>query len=214
MSKKTELIKIFKEYKTKYEGIQAQITEINKSVSYTPAYREETVARLLDGFTPTIELYRNKAVEIINNGLDDLAEKWKNSSAGRLTDSGYQAGLANVVKMLELKAVREKEDIQNIIDTYAGDYNALAVIKKILLNSSDETLALYAFLIPEDNRERNKQLLNQLKGNVERYISTKALRDTSKTWNTFNQGLTGVSSSMDSMAEFVTNKLGDDLELL
>lgn len=214
MSKKTKLIKVFKDYKEKYEAVQAKKIEIDKSELYTPEGREEVMSKLLDNFEPIVQQDHDEAVKIINQGLEALATVWKNSSAGKLTDSGYQAGLSNVIKALELGAIREKDDIQNIIDTYAGDFNALAMIKKILKNSNDETLVLYASMVPEDNRDKNKRLLNQLKGNVDTYMNVNALKNASKAWNSFNQGLTGVSASMDSMAEFVETKLGDDLELL
>lgn len=214
MSKKTQLIKVFKDYKEKYEAVQAKKIEIDKSELYTPEGREEVIRKLLGNFEPIVQQDHDEAVKIINQGLEALAMVWKNSSAGKLTDSGYQAGLSNVIKALELGAIREKDDIQNIIDTYSGDFNALAMIKKILKNSNDETLVLYASMVPEDNRDKNKHLLNQLKRNVDTYMNVNALKSASKSWNSFNQGLTGVSTSMDSMAEFVETKLGDDLELL
>ncbi len=212
MSKKTELIRAFKEYKTRYEKMQAQKVEIDKSTLYTPEGRVNAIAKLLTDFAPTVQAYHDKAVEIIDTGLAALAEKWKSSSAGKLMDSGYQAGLSNVIKMLELGAVQEKEDLQNIIDTYAGDFNALAVIKKVLKNSGNKVLQ--DVVIPEDNREKNKQLLAQLRENVDRNINIETIKTVSKGWNAFNQGLTDVSASMESMAEFVETRLGDDLELL
>lgn len=212
MSKKTELIKVFKDYKTKYEAVQVKKGEIDKSTLYTPEGRAEVVEKLLTDFAPTVQMYHDKAVEIIDTGLVALAEKWKESSAGKLMDSGYQAGLSNVIKMLELGTVQEKDDLQNIIDTYAGDFNALAVIKKVLKNSGNKVLQ--DVVMPEDNRERNKQLLAQLRGNVDRNINNETLKSSSKAWNAFNRGRADVSVSMDSMAEFVETRLGDDLELL
>lgn len=116
--------------------------------------------------------------------------------------------------MLEMGVVTKEEDILNIIDVYNGDFNALAVVKKILLANKDETLQRYAFLIPADNRERNKELLIQLKGNVDEFININTMQVVSKPWNSFNQGMTSVSMSMSSMAEFVQERLGDNLELL
>lgn len=214
MSKKTELIKVFKDYKEKYEAVQAKKIEIDKSELYTPEGREEVISKLLDNFGPIVQQDHDEAVKIIDQGLAALATVWKNSSAGKLTDSGYQAGLSNVIKALELGAIREKDDIQNIIDMYSGDFNALAMIKKILKNSNDEAVVSYASMVPEDKRDRNKQLLNQLKCNVDTYMSINTLKTASRAWNSFNRGLTGVSASMDSMAEFVETKLGDDLKLL
>lgn len=128
MSKKTELINLFAEYKKHYETIQAQVIEINGSLAYTEIGRQQAIQQLLEDFQPTVKLHHDQAVQIINDGLDGLAEKWKNSSAGKLLDGGYQAGLANIIKMLEMGVIRERDDIQNIIDTYAGDFNALAMI--------------------------------------------------------------------------------------
>lgn len=212
MSKKTELIKVFKDYKTKYDAVQVKKGEIDKSTLYTPEGRAEVVEKLLTDFAPTVQMYHDKAVEIIDTGLVALAEKWKKSSVGKLMDSGYQAGLSNVIKMLELGTVQKKDDLQNIIDTYAGDFNALAVIKKVLKNSGNKVLQ--DVVMPEDNREKNKQLLAQLRGNVDRNINNETLKTSSKAWNAFNRGRADVSVSMDSMAEFVETRLGDDLELL
>lgn len=214
MSKKTELINIFSEYKSRYEAVQAKVMEINKSVAYTPVGREQAISQAITEFAPTVQLYHDKAVGVIDAGLGALAEKWKNSSAGKLADGGYQAGLANVIKMLEIGAVREQDDVQNIIDTYAGDFNALAAIREILKQSKYESLQNYATLIPADNRSKNKRLLAQLRGNVDKYININTVQSASKSWNTFNQGLTGVSMSLDSMSQFVTDRLGDDFELL
>lgn len=214
MSKKTELINIFSEYKSKYEAVQAKVAEINKDIAYTPVGREQAVSQVIAGFTPTAQLYHDKAVGIIDIGLEALEEKWKRSSAGKLTDGGYQAGLANVIKMLELEVVKEQDDILNIINTYAGDFNALAAIREILHQSKNEQLQNYAILIPTDNRSKNKSLLTQLRGNVDKYINIDTVQSASKSWNVFNQGLTGVSMSLDSMSQFVSERLGDMLELL
>ncbi|MBQ8804179.1 MAG: hypothetical protein IJZ53_11130 [Tyzzerella sp.] len=214
MSKKTELIKVFKDYKMKFDAVQVEIVKINERTEYTPEGRDKALAELLEKFKPIVTNHHDMATGIIDNGLAGLAEKWRKNSTGKLADAGYQAGLANVIKMLELGAIQEKGDLQNIVDTYKDDFSALAVIKKILQKSGIEALRDCAVMIPEDNRERNKQLLNQLKGNVDRYINLEMLKGYSKIWNAYNRGLTDVSVSMDSMSEFVETKLGDNLELL
>ena len=204
MSKKTELINLFKEFKNRYETVQAQVAEIQRNVAYTEIGREQAVKQLLDSFAPTVQLYHDKAIAAIDQGLEGLAERWKKSSTGKLFDAGYQAGLANVVKMLEMGAVTEKEDVQNIIDTYTGDHSALALIKTVLVKSENIALKDYDLLIPADNREYNRRLLGQLRDNV----------DQSMNIYTFNQGLIGVPMSIDGMIQFVTDRLGDNLELI
>lgn len=204
MSKKTELINLFKEFKNRYETVQAQVAEIQRNVAYTEIGREQAVKQLLNSFAPTVQLYHDKAIAAIDQGLEGLAEKWKKGNTGKLFDAGYQAGLANVVKMLEMGAVTEKEDVQNIIDTYTGDYSALALIKTVLAKSENIALKDCALLIPADNREYNRRLLGQLRDNVDQTMNI----------YTFNQGLASVSMSMDSFVQFVTDRLGDNLELI
>ncbi|GLB28141.1 hypothetical protein LAD12857_00640 [Lacrimispora amygdalina] len=204
MSKKAELVNLFKEFKNRYETVQTQVAEIQRNIAYTEIGREQAVKQLLDGFAPTVQLYHDKTIAAIDQGLEGLAERWKNGSTGKLFDAGYQAGLANVVKMLEMGAVTEKEDVQNIIDTYTGDYSALALIKTVLAKSENIALKDCALLIPADNREYNRRLLGQLRDNVDQTMNI----------YTFNQGLASVSMSMDSFVQFVTDRLGDNLELI
>ena len=200
MSKKTELINLFKEFKNRYETVQAQVAEVQRNIAYTEIGREQAVKQLLDSFAPTVQLYHDKAIAAIDQGLEGLSERWKKGSTGKLFDAGYQAGLTNVVKMLEMGAVTEKEDVQNIIDTYTGDYSALALIKTVLAKSENIPLKDCALLIPADNR----RLLGQLRDNVDQTMNI----------YTFNQGLASVSMSMDSFVQFVTDRLGDNLELI
>lgn len=204
MSKKTELINLFKEFKNQYETVQAQVEEIRKNVAYTEIGREQAVKQLLDGFAPTVQLYHDKSITAIDQGLEGLAERWKKGSTGKLFDAGYQAGLSNVVKMLEMGAVTEKEDVQNIIDTYTGDYSTLSLIKAVLIKSENIALKDCSLLIPADNREYNRRLLGQLRDNVDQTMNI----------YTFNQELASVSMSMDGMIQFVTDRLGDNLELI
>ncbi len=209
MSKKTELIKVFKDYKGKYEIIQGEVQKVNQNTELTPEGRENAISRLLERFNSIVTEHHDKAVELIDKGLTTLAETWKKNSAGKLADGGYQAGLSNVIKMLELGTIQSTEDLQNIVDAYKEDFNAMAVIKTIATKKGIDGV-----IFPVDNRERNRQLLNQLRGNVDLYINNERLKSISRTWNTFNQGTTNVSISMDSMAEFVDTRLGDNLELL
>jgi hypothetical protein len=78
--------------------------------------------------------------------------------------------------MLEMGAVTEKEDVQNIIDTYMGDYSALSLIKSVLAKSENATLKDCTLLIPVDNREYNRRLLGQLRDNVDQNINIPTCR--------------------------------------
>lgn len=207
MSKKTELIKVFKDYKEKYEILQGEVQKVNQNTELTPEGRENAISRLYEYFNSIATPYHDKAVELIDKGLAALTETWKKNSIGKLTDGGYQAGLSNMIKMLELGTIREAEDLQNIVDTYREDFNAVAVIQNIVASKG-----ITGVVFPVDNREKNRKLLNQLKENVDRYINTERAKSDSNA--SFNQGLTDTPASMDSMAEFIETRLGDDLELL
>lgn len=214
MSKKTELIQIFSEYQRKYEEVQLQIENIRKSTAYTEQGKIEEINRIIDGFTSTVQTYHDMAVSLIEKATNDLESKWKNNSTSKLLDSGYQAGLSNVIKMFEIGAITTKDDIVSIIETYQGDFNAMAIISKMISNSNDANVKDCIFLVPKDNREKNKQLLNQLRNNVNAYINVGNINSFVQSYNSFNQGLGGISMSLVSMSEFVNTRLGDDLELV
>lgn len=209
MSKKTELIKVFRDYKGTYEILQGKVLEIKQSAELTPEGKENAISRLLERFNSIVTSSHDKAANIIDKGMVALSETWKKNTAGKLADGGYQAGLSNVIKMLELGAIQSTEDLQNIVNTYKDDFNAMAVIKTVATEKGIDGV-----IFPVDNRERNRQLLNQLRGNVDLYISNERLKGIPRKWNTFNQNTTDISVSMDSMAEFVEMRLGDNLELL
>lgn len=209
MSKKTELIKVLKDYKGKYEILQGEVQKVNQNTELTPEGREKAISRLLEYFNSIVTEHHDKAVDIIDKGVVALTETWKKNTTGKLADSGYQSGLSNVLKMLELGTIKSTEDLQNIVNTYKDDFNAVAAIENMI-----KAKGIIGVTFPVDNRERNRQLLNQLRGNVDLYINNERLKGVSRTWNTFNQGTTDVSISMVSMAEFVETRLGDNLELL
>lgn len=214
MSKKSELLNVLSTYKAAYEGIQKAITDINQSMSYTGSGKEEATGRILLDFEPNVKIYHDKAVTLIDSGLEALAAKWKQDSAGKLFDGGYQAGLANVIRMLEMGVIKDRDDIKNIIDTYRGDFNALAVIKGILSQSINETVLDCIVMIPKDMREDNKRLLNQLKGNVEHDINSSAIKNALNASYGLNQGLGSLSLGLDGSIQFITDRLGDNLELI
>jgi hypothetical protein len=211
MSKKSELIKLFNEFKDRYNSIQSRITEVNKSYAYTPVGKEQALKRIMEEFSPTVQLYHDKSIESIDNGLAALLEKWRTNSTGRLSDIGYQMGLANTLKIIEADAIHDIEDMKNIINTYKNDYNAMATIKNIL---SKSTKALnFVGIIPRDNRDYNKKLLEELRNNVEVHINPTMAGAGFNTGDSFI-GTSSVSMAMDSMADFVNTRLGDDLSLI
>ncbi len=211
MSKKTDLIKLFSEFKDRYNTVQVKLTEIRKSEAYTPVGKEQAINKLMEDFKPITQLFHDKAIEAIDNGLATLQAKWKASSSGRLSDAGYQIGLGNVIKMLEAGAIHDMDDMKNIIETYKDDYNAMATIKGILSKSS-QTME-FVGIVPVDNREYNKKLLGELRNNVDIHMNPSMAIMGFGTGDSF-LGTSSVSMAMDSMADFVDTRLADDLSLL
>lgn len=212
MSRKQELTNILKEYQRRYTELLKQVTEVRESSAYTPAGREQAINKLADGFSPIAARCHDNAAGLVDTALAAMSEKWKKGNAKRIQDAGYQAGLANTIKMLELGAVREREDVQGIIDSFSGDFNALSVIRKILENSNDEELVTYASMVPKDNREYCRRLLGQLRNNIDSRINMQTVRD--NLFSEYNQVLGGILLGIDGMLHFITDRLDDNLELL
>lgn len=142
--------------------------------------------------------------------LEGLESKWKKATAGKLSDGGYQSGLANVLKMLEIGAITEQQDIQNIIDAYKGDYNALAAVKTVLTNSAQENLKFYATFIPKDTRDESRRLLRQLRKNIDYEINIYSVENA---LGGQVAGFTNLSLALEGMITFINDRLADDLEV-
>lgn len=215
MTKKQQLIENLKGFKAAYEKMQEEKGKIDADLSYTPEGKAGLISALMEKYEPTVKKYHDTANQIIEDGIVALNKTWSEQITARLTDIGYQMGLQNTLEMFKNDLINRPEDAAAIIEVYRRDFpTALELIKKAALQGKEEKTRKYADLIPADNREHNIKLLRQLSGNVDKYISINAVFVTSKAWNSFNQGLTGVSASMDSMTEFCENRLNDDLSLI
>ena len=215
MTPKQQLIDNLNGYKNIYEKIQEEKNRIDKNAVYTDAGKEQQLQLLLGKYEPIIKRYHDTACEIIDQGVEKLNEKWNAAIQKRLTDTGYQVGLQNVLEMFRNDVVKRPEDLQSILQNYSGDYMTLELIRKTILDySKDENIRATAATIAEDNRDYNLDLLKRTLANVDKYISVDAIKTVSKAWNTFNQGLTGVSVSIAGMVDFCETRLNDDLSLL
>ena len=136
-------------------------------------------------------------MNLINGAIEDLQKKWKANSTGRLSDTGYQVGLANTISMIEKGVITDSEDFKNIIEVYKDDYNALATIRTLINSERVDLLTL----IPKDNREYIKKSLNDLKNNIDNYISQYQIQ------NDMNLVFNG-------MINFIENRLRDDLSII
>ena len=215
MTKKQQLIENLKGFKAVYEKMQEEKKKIDSDLGYTQEGKARLISELMEKYEPIVKKYHDTANQIIEDGIVALNKTWSEQITTRLTDIGYQMGLQNTLEMFKNDLINRPEDAAAIIEVYRRDFpTALELIKKAALQGKEEKTRKYADLIPVDNREYNIKLLKQLSGNVDKYITINAVFVTSKAWNSFNQGLTGVSASMDSMTEFCKKRLNDDLSLI
>lgn len=199
MSKKSELVNVIKSYKGKQEEFKNKIMEISKVQELTPIGVEKRINELAAPFEAVAQNAHDKAIEILERGIEALEKKWRDNSTGKLKDSNYQIGLANTIKMIETGAINNREDFKNIIEVYKDDYNALATIKN-LLGTGEDKLELYT-LIPKDNREYNKKALNNLRNNIESYVNPFNIKDS-------------LTMNLEGMIVFINTRLKDDLTII
>lgn len=199
MSKKSELLNIIESYKEKQEVFSNKVTGILRNAELSQEGKGKRVNELIGPFEAIAQNAHDKAIQILDSGVEALEKKWRDNSAGKLNDSNYQIGLANTIKMIETGAITNKEDFKNIIEVYKEDYNALATIRNLLGTDSNKIELLT--LIPKDNREYNKKALSDLRNNIERYINTFNIEDS-------------LTMSLDSMIQFIDTRLKDDFTII
>ena len=172
MSAKTELLNIFSKYQKIYEKSNEDIKTIRESSAYTDSGKEHEISKILGNLSVECANCHDKAISTIDAAMESLKREWQKGSSGKLSDAGYQIGLSNTLKMLEMGAISSEDDIKNIVETYKDDYNALSAIRKIASdNFTGFESAKILSLLPEDNRDKNINLLNELKDNIDRYIN-------------------------------------------
>lgn len=65
-----------------------------------------------------------------------------------------------------------------------------------------------------DTREDNKRLLNQLRSNIDQTINPYMVEAGSRGSDSLTGGLSGIALGLEGMLNFVTDRLGNDLELV
>lgn len=199
MSKKRELLNVIEGYKRQQELFKSKVIQIESKPYLTQEGKEIEIEKIATPFKEVAQNTQNRALQILNSGIEALERKWRDNSAGRLLDSNYQIGLTNAMKMIEAGAITSQEDFQNIINVYKDDYNALAMLRS--LASKCEKVYGFSVLIPKDNREYNRKSLNDTKNNIERYINPFSIRDS-------------LTMNLDGMINFIKARLKDDLTII
>lgn len=197
MSKKSELLNVIEGYKRQQELFKSKVNQIESKPYLTQEGKEIEIEKIAGQFKEVAQNAQNRALQILNSGIEALEKKWRDNSVGKLSDSNYQIGLSNTIKMIEAGAITNQEDFKNIINTYKEDYNALATIKSLLGLDHPEL----AVLIPKDNREYNKKALNDLRNNIGKYIGPYSIRES-------------LTMSLLGIIDFIKTRLKDDLSII
>ena len=199
MSKKSELLNVIEGYKRQQELFKSKVTQIESKSYLTQEGKEIEIEKIAAPFKDVAQNAQNRALDILESGIEALEKKWRDNSAGRLLDSNYQTGLTNAMKMIEAGAITNQEDFQNIINVYKDDYNALAMLRS--LASKCEKVYGFSVLIPNDNREYNKKSLNNLRNNIAMHMSPYRIRES-------------LSTGLESNINFIKTRLKDDLTII
>ena len=205
MSEKQKLLKTLQEFKKVYSDAQAKIANINANPELTPEGKEKQSGRVSSEFYDTAKTYHDLTANIVNTGIESVRQKWEAGIKNNLTNAGYQTGLANALAFIENGYVSQPEYVQAIVSAYKNDSVALAALRDTFLKAGNKDLAA---LVPAGNEGKNIQLLQQLRSNIDRYVSAEFLQSKS------NWSLATTTMSIDSMCQFVDTRLSDDFSLI
>ncbi len=160
-------------------SFNAYTKEVNKVLSST-MYNDEGRGELISKLERINEPIFRKAADRVEVELDSAINQVKNidgkASAAKLTNTGYQIGLANAVKMIETGSIKTVEDMQNIVNVYKNDRAALNMLAAAARTLPSNDALLLCSVIPEDLREKNIELLERFKANFADTIRAAAMR--------------------------------------
>ena len=215
MSAKSELIKVLTNYRNAYEQVRAQIDQIRKNPDYTEEGKVNLIDPIVTNFVPSVDQARQAAAAVIQGSLealDSFGVVAGMTGGAHLRDAGYQAGLANVLHMLEIGAL-DADEVRRIAKEYEGDYAAIATMRKLCAGRGWAAAGVMD-IFPKDTREHRRQVLVRLLYNVEQYINIAPLKSSGavKAWNAANHGApSDIPKLFNGLVAFINNKLGDDL---
>lgn len=197
MSKKSDLKAILTKFKKAAELVNEEIKQVKKSDDYTEQGKQKRINELRCKLDDMATELRSESLAIMNYSIGEYKNVVNQRTTDRLKDSGYQLGLANTLRVLELgSGGMSEDDIQVLINSYSNDNIAISSIKGLL--SKNEKLVNVSY--PVNKIEKNFKLQNQLKSNLDQYINADNEYD----------GLTGSGMIMDSLLNTVDN-MNDDL---
>lgn len=174
-----------------------EIFAIEHDVNLSDLGKNDKKEKILTTYEKELSTNRNKIEVIIDSAINQIKKARSENSIRKLNDAGYQIGLQNVITMIKSGVIHSVDDFKCIIEVYKKDHNAISLIATTI-SSSDISLArkmAFSSLLPEDNIERNIDLLTRVKNHILIYM------------NEFNK--LGIESQIDTLSRL----FNDDLTL-
>jgi hypothetical protein len=113
---KSAIFSILNGFLSDFKTYTKEVNDVLTSTMYSDEGRSELVSKLEREYDPIF----HKAADRVEVELDSAINQVKNidgkASAAKLTDAGYQIGLANAVRMVETGSIKTVEDMQNIVN--------------------------------------------------------------------------------------------------
>lgn len=158
MSIKAELQSVVKTCKSNLARASQELNKAKDGGGYTPAGLQAKAEELRVEYSFQAEKSMSKALALVAEAEDNYKKGVQATTATNLHDSGYQAGLANVLQMMK-NGILSEDDFQNVIKAYEGDSLALKAIKAELLQAPGGTSLLkYMHYTNEDQGDAFAQL--------------------------------------------------------
>jgi len=175
MMKKQKLINLFESVLAVTQQANTEVSTISTNIELSVEGKQVAIDRVRENAAPTLADFKAQALTAIEDVLKAKQSERQENTIGKLSDSGYQAGLANTVKLFEVGAVTIDTG-KELIEYYREDRNALSLIKAILEKSpsSEDTLSLIDYL-PKDTYSHTIKVLNDLYNGVNTKLDASTL---------------------------------------
>jgi hypothetical protein len=118
-------------------------------------------------FINDVTFFKNQALGYIDQAEQRYKDIKKSNAVGNLRNGEYQAGLTNVLKILETGTM-EDDDFSNIIEVYKNDSIALNAIKTAVLKN--ERMRNMAGYIPSSDLDQISTF-EALRKNTRKYVT-------------------------------------------
>ncbi len=165
MSFKSELQSVVNRHQNNLNSAINEIKAAENSGNYTPNGIRAKVETINTEFKAGAEINQAQGLEIISRAEEYFNSKNQNNTVSNLRDPGYQAGLANVLNLIEKNALSEKDFI-DIVAAYKDDEFSIKSIRMALVESKKSVFVAY---LPE-TREDKLKVFEDLRKNVRKFI--------------------------------------------